>query len=523
MRALRHNLPGAGSIAAACGAVLLCSCTGLKSVERSQVPPETLRQWTVQEARDAQKESPFLKAHMRNGDLFVLGDWWITGTSSVSGTGTQYDVHRQQVQTGELHVPIDSVAVFETNVLVTSGAGAALTFMVGVTAAVAVICIVNPKTCFGSCPTFYVWDPDRPAAEGFSASIAPSLEDTDVDALAASRSGGPLEIVMKNEALETHVVRFVNVLAAPHRTGARVFAGLDGTFWECASASPPVAATGPEGDILPLVRDVDHVERVSLADSSYLAARETLRFTFDNPPPAGDCGIVIGCRQSLLSTYVLYQTFAYMGTLAGHWIAEIERGRLGDAGLELVNLLGGIEVRIEERPGEWTTVGEIDEFGPIAVDRHLVRFAAPAEWTGRVELEMTRGGWRIEDVALATLSRRVEPLRLAPVDVARDGASDPAALAALLDPERSLTTLPGDAYTLLYSLPDDGREYELFIESRGYYLEWVREEWMREESATHLAEMFFDPRAALTRLAPEYKRVEPNMERAFWSSRYAKP
>jgi hypothetical protein len=315
----------------------------------------------------------------------------------------------------------------------------------------------------------------------------------------------------------------VNVLAAPHRPGARVFAAPGGTLHECVALAPPAAANGPEGDILPLVREADRGERFSPADSSHLATRETLRFEFDHPLPQGECGIVIGCRQSLLSTYVLYQTFAYMGRQAGHWIAEIERGRLGDAGLELVNLLGGIAVRVEERPGVWREIGEITEFGPIAVDRHLVTFDAPAAWTGRVEFELTKGGWRIDEVALATLADRVEPLRLAPVDVARDGRPDPAALATLLDPARALTTLPGDSYTLLYSLPDDGREYEVFIESRGYYLEWIRKEWLPEENATHLAELFFDPRAALTRLAPEYKRVEPRMEKAFWSSRYAKP
>jgi hypothetical protein len=180
-------------------------------------------------------------------------------------------------------------------------------------------------------------------------------------------------------------------------------------------------------------------------------------------------------------------------------------------------------VRIESRPGVWETVGEIDEYGPIAVDRHLVAFDAPAEWTGRAELRLTKGGWRIDDVSLARLGRPVEPLRLAPADVAKDGASDPAARDALRDRARALTTLPGDVYTLLFEIPDDGREYQLFIESRGYYLEWIREQWLREESAAHLAQMFFDPRAALTRLAPEYKRIEPTMEQAFWSSRYETP
>jgi hypothetical protein len=462
---------------------------------------------------------------MRNGDLFVLSDWQIENSiSQVIGQGIRYDVDRQKVENGTLHVAIDSVAVFETNVLVTSAAGSALTVMFGITAVVAAICILNPKQCFGSCPTFYICNTDMPVAEGFSASIAPSLEATDIDAIyPACVGGGPLEIVMKNEALETHVVRFVNVLAVPRPPGTRVFAEPDGSLRECLVISEPASAVGPEGDILPLLRAPDHLERFSAADSTYLATRETLRLSFDAPKPRGEYGIVIGCRQSLLSTYVLYQTLAYMGTQAGYWIAELERGRLGEAGADLVGLLGGIDVRVEVRPGEWEQVGEIDEFGPIATDRHLLTFSARTQWTGRVELVMTQGGWRIDDVALATLGDRVEPLRLEPVDVCREGASDPDALATLLDPDRSLATLPGDTYALLYAVPDDGREYELFLESRGYYLEWIRTQWLQEESAANLSELFFDPHAALTRLAPDFKRVEGTMEASFWSSRYAGP
>ncbi len=504
--------------------LFLCACSDMHTVERHDVSPETFRAWDPDEVLVQQTRSPFLKVHMRNGDLFVLESWHPdSGAGAVVGTGSHYDPDRRELGRGDFTVPVDSVALFETNTLGKSGANTTLTVLVGITAAVAFMCAVSPKTCFGSCPTFYLNDPDVPVAEGFSASIAPSLEATDVDALYPGRVGpGPLEVVMKNEALETHVVRHVDLLAVPHHSDTRVFAAPDGSFYEATALAPPVAAAGPEGDILPLVRDADRAERFSAADSTCLAARETLELTFDPGAPARR-GLVIGCRQTLLSTYVLYQTFAYMGRDAGRWLAEMERGTLGDAGSHVVDILGGAVLRIEARPGVWTTIGEIREFGPIAIDHHLVTFDAPATWTGRVRIELTKGGWRIDDVTLAILAGPVEPLRLAPQDVAREGASDRDALAALLDSERSLTTLPGDTYTLLYSIPDDGRDYEVFIESRGYYLEWIREDWMREENPSRLAEMFFDPEAALTRLAPDYKRVEPAMEAAFWSSRYAKP
>ena len=86
-----------------------------------------------------------------------------------------------------------------------------------------------------------------------------------------------------------------------------------------------------------------------------------------------------------------------------------------------------------------------------------------------------------------------------------------------------LATLPGDAYTLLYRLPENFDRWELFLESRGYYLEWMRSQWLDEEDHGRAAEMLLDPRAALRRLAPAYKRQEAGMDSVFWRSRYARP
>jgi hypothetical protein len=60
---------------------------------------------------------------------------------------------------------------------------------------------------------------------------------------------------------------------------------------------------------------------------------------------------------------------------------------------------------------------------------------------------------------------------------------------------------------------------ELFLESRGYYYEWMRPSWLAEEDLGELARLAFDSRRELKRLAPRYKRLEPDMDRVFWNSR----
>ncbi|MGH7638947.1 MAG: hypothetical protein ACREOK_14960, partial [Gemmatimonadaceae bacterium] len=143
-------------------------------VERTMIEPGELA--TV----DAR--APFLKAHMRDGSLLVLSSWIANDTTRVvRGTGKRYGVDRAPLPDSAHLISIDSVAIFETNVARNSPTVGALAIVTGITASVAVLCALDPKTCFGSCPTFYVTDGERNRlqAEGFSASIAPSLEARD--------------------------------------------------------------------------------------------------------------------------------------------------------------------------------------------------------------------------------------------------------------------------------------------------------------------------------------------------------
>jgi hypothetical protein len=82
--------------------------------------------------------------------------------------------------------------------------------------------------------------------------------------------------------------------------------------------------------------------------------------------------------------------------------------------------------------------------------------------------------------------------------------------------------MPGDAYDLDYDIPR-GDDYEVFLDSRGYYLEWMRTEWMHEQNPLAALHMMLDPARALRDLAPAFKRMEPQAEQLFWRSRYAHP
>src|SRR5262245_40385447 len=101
-------------------------------------------------------KSAYLKAHLKNGEVYLLSGWHAdSGGRVISGTGQLLDVNRTIVSSGDFRFPSDSVALFETNVVKPSGASTALTVMAGGTAIVGGICGANPKAGFRHCPALH--------------------------------------------------------------------------------------------------------------------------------------------------------------------------------------------------------------------------------------------------------------------------------------------------------------------------------------------------------------------------------
>ena len=469
----------------------------------------------VADVQTLDRRSAYLKVHAKDGQLYILSDWRVDEAArQISGRGERLNVARETLETGPLTVSLDDVALIETNVVQRSPAVAALAVVTGISAAVTALCIADPKACFGSCPTFYVDGAEGAIhAEGFSSSIAPSLEARDVDALYSARPGadGAVIVTMKNEALETHVVRHVKLLAAARPAGGRVLTTLEGEFREATDARALEACDAEEGDCRSLVHAYDGSERFSVADGEDLARRETIDLQL--PRVEGPRGLVIASRQTLASTYLFYQSLAYFGRSAGSAIAALERGdrTIGNALERLQQVTGGIQVAMETDDGIWISVGEVREMGPLASDVLVVPL--PRHGTGRVRLQLARGHWRLDYLASVRLGPRVQPAVIEPASV-RDAAGWPIQRGLL-------TTLPGDAYTYAFHVPG-GPAQELFLDSRGYYLEWMREEWLSDENPLRAAQLILNPEQLLRDMAPEFKRQEARMERLFWGSRYAR-
>jgi hypothetical protein len=473
----------------------------------------------------------FLKVHMKNGDVCILKDNWQvdSASSAVVGSGTRYNLNRAQVFEGKMSITPDSIALLETNKKLDgaeAGRIGGLALLTGVDALVGIFCIANPKACYGSCPTFYLNEKDNfhyADAEGFSNAILPSMEYADIDALGRCETGKEsFSLTLKNEALETHCVKGVSLLAVPVGKEERVFQTPGDQLFRCSNPVRVASATADEGDITALIAAADRQERFSPSDEKDLNSKEEVELKFRTGHFGGSRGLVLHFRQTLMTTYLFYGAMGYMGDEASDYFARLE----SDSSLRqrfdaTTSLLGGIDAYLwSDEKKEWIYQQSFSETGPIAINKQLIPFRDSVYGKEvRVKLVMNRGLWRIDYAGLTDLLEPVRPAELLPVALYDKGRLDGDALGQLNSPKEYLLSMPGSEYRLEFRLPPHEGGMELFLRSEGYYLEWMRAHWIKDKDLLKLKAMVDYPSFYLRSEAKDFKRYEAMMEQDFWGSR----
>ncbi len=432
-----------------------------------------------------------MKAFLTDGSTVVYPDGGQISSDSIVGVGMRYPIGSAD-GFAVRSVALDSLVGIEAFQGEVNGPGSvALTVLA--TGAVGIGTIALAKALFGSCPTFYASDAQGGTleAEGFSYSIAPLLEGRDLDALGVvADADGVVRLELRNEALETHYINHLQLLAVDHPAGARAIPDVDGAPITVGRAAAPGSALDRSG------RDVTRV--LSAADGEVFASLESrvrratggdpddlIELSF--PRPSGEEAVLtFRLRNSLLNTVLFYDfMLAGAGARGVDWIGR-DMARIGEVvrlGRWFQDLMG---LRVEAFDGaEWHEVARIADTGPIAWEEVGVRVGVPDTGPVRVRLRFLADAWRVDRVALA---EAVEPAAVERLPVARmsqaGGASEEVeALERLARPDdQYLVTLPGTSAILEFDPPaqSPGTSRSYLLASQGYYTEWVRRDWIRE-------------------------------------------
>jgi hypothetical protein len=469
-----------------------------------------------------------VKAHLTDGSTVVYPRGLRISGDTVYGGGSRYAAG-SSVPVPSSFVVLDSVVGMETyqdNVreAPTILASTAAT-TVGIVATVALL-----KAIFGSCPTFYSDSAGVPVleAEGFSYSIAPLFEQRDVDRLRATPdSRGYVTLAVRNEALETHYINSLVLLAVQHDSDEFVAPDESGNPLALRGLSAPASAHDRAGrDIAPVIAAADG--KLFNTDPGTIAAATAndLDDYIDITLPAGESdsvAVLLRMRNSLLNTVLLYQQIlgdpgARSLDWVGHSLQQIS-GAI-DMGRWYAQRMG-MRVSVEEN-GKYREVNHIADTGPIAF--HDVAVLVPVPRTGRhdsvhVRLSFVADEWRIDRVQFANQYRR-PPTRTIPgaTVVTADASQSASALRDLSEPdEHYVVTSPGQSFTIVF---DAGRNVDnvhqtFFIVSQGYYTEWVRGSWIRTASG----KSFTPSDGALLDALRRWRSEQPTLEREFYSTR----
>lgn len=475
---------------------------------------------------------PFIKAHLKNGNVCILDpDWTIdTINNKLRGYGTEYDFNRREIFKGSLNIPLDSVAIYETNKKLRQeevSRIAMITVLSALNVAGGINCILYPKSCFGSCPTFYLEGHQAlqsADAEGFSTAVSPSLEASDIDALQEVKIiDSKVSLTMKNEALETHCVNKVELWCCPKLPNQEVFHSREDKFYTSDKSYFLNKATADEGDVTEKLIGNDGLERFSLSDPKNLKSREVILLEFDQVQANSKLGLVLHFRQSLMTTYLFYSMIGYMGDLASDFMVRMEKDQSIKSKFRngFHKALGDIEIYCwDQNQNKWVFQNGCNETGPIAINKQISPLiSANTSPKVKIKLILNKGLWRIDFAKLVNIVGDVEPVKLKPNVVYNKGKEDVDALRNLSNDTNYLISMPGSEYRMYFNIPADLSSSDFFLLSKGYYIEWMREHWLKDKNLYKLNQLLVHPSHYLKREAGFYKKYESDIELNFWNSR----
>ncbi len=475
------------------------------------------------------------KVFSKDGSVYLFNDGFHILQHSISGDATRYALKGPP---SEVKVDLDFNEISSMTYYTKSqNAGTTLAELVGILYSpmlpLGLYCLACPKCCFGSCPTVYTPLGNKWALETecFNSSVSKLLEAPDLGRLSAlPDSLGAFKLKITNEALETHFINRFNLIAARHPIGTKVLPTDKDGIVAIDSLSPPMRAVSRRGQ--------DLREILARKDSNWYRSGSEMVAQFPETfawdwidlavrVPHGKTSVTLALRQrnTLLSTILFYDVvLGSQGINALEWTKRLNTDTTYAAKFRKVyKLFSGLELQVK-RNGEWKDEASFPDAGPLTWKEIAATVpVSPEDSVLELRLKFFPDNIMVDQVGFCFDADKI-PVSMSeiPLDsVVDEYGNSGAGVKESIQKADSLylETNPSDSYSLYYSVPPEPSEATtLFIQSQGYYTEWLRGNWIRQPD---LAESFNldDLPHTLRMLADSWALNREEIEQMFFQTR----
>jgi hypothetical protein len=476
------------------------------------------------------------KAHLNDGSLIIFKDGFTIGKNKISGTGMLYSIERVQIKT-VYGVGLDTVAFMEYYVSQVEGNSVLAALLGPLVFAGGLANERIKKAIFGSCPTIYSHDGENYSlqAECFSYSICPLAEARDLDRIDGGQPhDNEYKLKITNEALETHYINQLTLKYIDHSTKYEAYPTDDQEIILFGPDNLVERAYDRNGtEITELVNRKDSIwfqsDSGALNKLTEQITEDWIELELRKPPEANQVILALRIRNTLLNTVLFYDVM------------------LGSAGIKALDWMAGknlnpvyawnfnrwysshFGLRVQIWNGrEFETVQRFGDCGPIAWRQVAINLEIPDIRELRIRLAFLPDNWMIDWVGVS------EPVDESPAVYQANCRSlnktgrekteiDPGLIIEADD--AYLVTYPADVYQAVYQVaernPDLIRTY--FLESQGYYIEWIRSKWFNSYKGEISATEFKLDDSTIIHTAQLWQSKKESFEQDFFSSKISRP
>lgn len=469
------------------------------------------------------------KVHVRDGSVILFADGFRAQRDTVFGFGPRYHFGVARADSARWTMPLDSILGVEYFDETVPGARGAASIPLAFATAQAVALL--GAAMFGSCPTVYTFDETRHRleAECFSYSIGSMYELADLDRLEQrTPAAGRFTLRLLNEALETHYIDRFRMAYVDHPAGTEAFPTDKGEVLLVRNPRPAAIARSSQGqDVTSLLRYRDNlayaIDTARISELFSRGERDWIELTLPVSPDSREITLALRGRNSLENTVLLYDVMMRdQGLSVIDWSQSLDNDLLYAYRLHSwYETLEGIDIEVEN-DGVFEHVVRIADTGPIAWKPVAATVPLPEHGDSvRVRLSFIPDNWRIDWVGFE--EERFDEPELRVIDCSDARGNVPAltsvADAIADDDGEYLVTYPGEWLDLSFELPANfGRTRTLFVDSKGYYVEWIRPEWVRERPDVPGFDIG-EPETITARLAERWIQRKIPFEREFYDYR----